>query len=186
MKSLWRAVSLLSVVSFTGAVGCGGDSPDNGSSSSLSVVSCDIYQLGMHYCEEAPGKPGTNTGCPTMMTGVTPGAGCSRSGVTGTCSAQGYKFFLYSTGVGAAALASICPGGTFELTDLDAGVNISAGGATSASTAGTCADLQKCCNSSSNAQLKASCLQVYTSAAASGDKTCSAYLPIYKLALNCQ
>jgi hypothetical protein len=192
MKSLLRAVplrkivSFLSVASFAGIAGCGGDSSSKGGSSSAGVVSCDIYQLGMHYCEEAPGSPGTNTGCPTMMTGFTPGAGCSRTGVVGTCKQSSYEFFLYTAGVATSTLASICPGGTFELSSLDGGLEVGAGGATSSSVAGACVKLQSCCNSSSNASLKASCLQVYTSALASGDKGCSAYLPLYKLALNCQ
>ncbi len=188
IKSLPGVVSLLCGVAFALAVGCGGgdDNSSKGATSSGSVVSCDIQQLGMHYCEEAPGSPGTNTGCPTMMAGFTPGTGCSRTGVTGTCTEGVYKFFLYTAGVAASVIASICPSGMFEPATLDGGVDISAGGSTSTSTAGACADFEACCNSSSNDTLKSSCLQVYTSAKASGDKSCAVYLPLYKLALNCQ
>ncbi len=186
MKSLPGVVSSLCVVAFAVAVGCGGgdDSSNKGAASSGSVVSCDIMQLGMHYCEEAPGSPGTNTGCPTMMAGVTPGSGCSRAGVTGTCTEGVYKFFLYTSGVAASAIAGICPSGTFEPSTLDGGIDISACGSTSMSTAGACAELEACCNKMSIDALKTSCLQVYASVVKSGDKTCAGFLPLYKI--NCQ
>jgi hypothetical protein len=181
--------SLLSVASLVGvglmaAVGCGSSS-DTGSSSAAGVVSCDIQQSGLHYCEEARGSSATSSGCPAMMAGFVPGTGCSRTGLSGTCSANGYDFFLYTSGASASALAGICPGGTFQPVNGDGGVNVGTGGSTSSTTAGSCVALQACCNSSTNATLKASCLQVYTSAMASGDQGCATYLPLYKLALSC-
>jgi hypothetical protein len=171
-----RSISVVSLlgIGLMGAAACGSSS-DSGSPSSAGVVSCDIQQTGLHYCEEAHGSSPTSSGCPTMMAGFLPGTGCSRTGLTGTCSANGYEFFLYTMGASASALASICPGGTFQPVDGDAGV----------SAGGTCADLQACCNMSTTDGLKMSCLQVYTTALASGDQACAAYLPLYKLALNC-
>jgi hypothetical protein len=183
-KALLGVIAGLNLAAFLGAVGCGGDSSNAGGGTGVGVVSCDILQLGLHYCEEAPGSPGANTGCPTMMTGFTPGTGCSRAGLSATCTSGNYTFFLYTTGVAASTLAGICPGGTFE--PVSGSTSVGAGGATSSSTTGSCSELAACCNSSSNATLKSSCLQVYTTAMQSGDKGCAGYLPLYKLALNCQ
>jgi hypothetical protein len=83
-----------------GACGGGGDS----------VVSCDIVQGGLHYCEEVSGSgsPG-NTGCP-MMPGFTPGTGCSHDGVTGMCMQGPYTFYVYGSPTAAQALARACSG----------------------------------------------------------------------------
>src|SRR5262245_51914874 len=91
------------------AMACGGGD-DDASSSGGAVVSCDIEQAGLHYCEEAPGS-GADTGCPSNMPGFTPGSGCSKSGVTGSCKQGAYRFYLYTSGASSSALATFCPDG---------------------------------------------------------------------------
>jgi hypothetical protein len=171
--------------------GCGGSSNnDGGSNPSAGTVSCDIRQTGMHYCEEVKGggDATTDTGCPKMMAGFIPGTGCSRDDVTGTCSVAGagaYEVFFYGTAVSSSAVAAICPGGTFEASKPTGSGTSSGGAGASTTPAGTCADLQACCNKGTGA-LKDSCLMVYDTAMKSGDTSCAAYLPLYRLSLNCQ
>lgn len=167
--------------------GCG-DSSSGGTPSGSGVVSCDIRQSGLHWCQEVRGggSGSGDTGCPKNMTGYTPGTGCSREDVAGTCSLEGeaaYEVFFYGSGAIESAAAAICPNGTFEPTTPTGGGG-SSGGGSPATPEGTCADLLACCNMASDA-LKDSCLTVYMSALKSGDKACAGYLPLYKLANNC-
>lgn len=169
--------------------GCG-DSSGDGKPSGSGVVSCDIRQAGLHWCQEVRGggNGSTDTGCPKDMAGFTPGTGCSRDDLAGTCSIDGqagYEVFFYGTGAIESAAATICPNGTFEPTTPIPGGAGSSGGGPVATPEGTCADLLACCNKASEA-LKDSCLMVYMTALKSGDEACAGYLPLYKLANNCQ
>jgi len=125
-----RPVMVLVTLCAVFQAGCGGGGGGGGTGSgSGAVVSCDIVQAGIHYCEEAPGS-GTNTGCPTGMTGFTPGTGCSHDGVVGTCKGGPYTYYLYDA-TAASALASICPGGS-----ISSGGASGAGGASAGSSGG--------------------------------------------------
>jgi hypothetical protein len=85
------------------------------------VVSCDVVQAGLHYCEEAPGTNAASAGCPANTVGFTPGTGCSRDGLTGTCASGPYTFYIYGSATAGSTLAGICQGGTF--TPVDAGAS---------------------------------------------------------------
>ena len=103
---------LLFVGAFALLVGCGGG--NNSGSAGGGVVSCDIIQGGLHYCEEAPGSPSSNSGCPTMMAGFTPGTGCSRDNLAGSCQESPYEIFFYGSGQIASEVAAVCPSGGFQ------------------------------------------------------------------------
>jgi hypothetical protein len=83
-----------------------------GGGASSSVVSCDVQQGGLHYCEEFHGPTSGSTGCPNMA-GFTPGSGCSRADLAGTCATASYEVFFYGGAPVASAVSSVCPGGTF-------------------------------------------------------------------------
>src|SRR4051812_6688117 len=108
-ERMFRHALAISIALSTTAIGCGDDA--KGSSG---VVSCDVEQAGLHYCEEYHGAAASDTGCPAMMDGFTPGSGCSRTGVAGTCSEGRYQIYVYGSGVEASAVAAACPSGTFS------------------------------------------------------------------------
>jgi len=141
---------LLLTITIVAAAGssCGGGG------GSGNVVSCDIQQAGLHYCEEARGSTGSDTGCPQNMAGYTPGTGCSRTGVTGTCKSGVYEVFFYDPGIVAATVASVCPAGGFM---PGAG---GSGGTGGSSGQATCTDLARCCPMLATQQLKDACMNV--------------------------
>lgn len=97
-------------VTFFLAAACGNNTTD-----SNDVVSCDIDQNGLHYCEEVQtSTSATVAGCPTDTVGVTPGTGCARDGIAGNCSANGYTIYFYDGEQVASAVASICQGSAFN------------------------------------------------------------------------
>ena len=111
-------------------IGCSSGDDD---SSSGALVSCDIVQAGLHYCEEAPGS-GTNTGCPANMAGFTPGTGCPKEGVAASCKSGPYTFYIYDNATAASELASLCPQGS------GAGGSGAGGSGAGGSTGGTSSD----------------------------------------------
>lgn len=122
--------------------GCTGGASSKGSQSD-GVVSCDINQSGLHYCEEIHGPTATNSGCPLGVAGVTPGSGCSRSGIIGSCTMDSYSLYFYETdtydaSVLASATASICSPNSYQAygtggaTSGTGGTTNAAGGAASA------------------------------------------------------
>jgi hypothetical protein len=122
-----RKAWLLVIASCAGVLfpvqGCSSGKPASGG-----VVSCDIVQGGLHYCEEVQVAAGSNTGCPSMP-GFTPGTGCSRSGVAGTCSADGYTFVFYGGAAVESVISSLCgDGGTLVLGSVDASASGDSGG----------------------------------------------------------
>jgi hypothetical protein len=110
------------------AQGCGSGNSGSGGVGSGGVVSCDIMQSGLHYCEEVHVAAGSNTGCPSMP-GFTPGTGCSRSGVAGTCSLDGYTFYLYGGAAAESVLSSLCGDAGSPVLGGDASASGDGGGA---------------------------------------------------------
>lgn len=98
----WAVVAIGSL-----GLACGSDGTDE-----AGVVSCDIVEGGLHYCKEAASSSDVDTGCPDDVDGYTPGTGCSREDVAGTCTEGPYSFYLYEgSSTASDVLSSICPGG---------------------------------------------------------------------------
>jgi hypothetical protein len=104
----WSRLFAVAALSLAWGAGCSSGDDDSGSSAQ-GIVSCDIVQAGLHYCEEAPGS-GSNTGCPANTAGFTPGHGCPKDGVAGTCKQGAYTFYIYDNATAASELMSLCGG----------------------------------------------------------------------------
>lgn len=137
--------------------GCGGGDDDDSTGGS-GVVSCDIVQGSVHYCEEAPGTTSGNTGCPTSSAGFTPGHGCSHDGVAATCKQGPYTFYLYGSSAESAALVQgICPNGTATGAGGTSGTGGTSGsGGSSGASGGTSGNPPAACEVSS--EVVGSCL----------------------------
>lgn len=104
-------VGSLAILASSPLLACGGDSGSS-NGGGASVVSCDYDDGVLRYCNEFRAGTSGMTGC--AEGGGTPGTGCRRSNLAGSCRNGDYESFLYGTGVVASAVATVCPDGSYE------------------------------------------------------------------------
>ena len=95
---------------------------DSGSSawSGAGAVSCEYEGGLLHYCNEFKGVGSESTGC--VEGGGTPGTGCSRTNLAGSCKNGSYQSFFYGASGVTSAVDTVCPDGTYQPADAGDGV----------------------------------------------------------------